>query len=338
MKINLDRRKITGILFVLTILLLSLNLIISKYSNPYHQKKSGEELTLDQVKTKLFESLHSVGLEDDWIKLKKNYNKKESLPTYYSIDVPKDLPIPLVVKEISNEFKDYNITVEPIEQRFNGSTEIKFYSNDDPVLRIEMNYVDNIWRDAGYIGLMILLPNSINQTELNSLLNIPEYFTFILVPSKNARQFKNEIKDHEKNYAILLNDDIQPMEFSLKSSYSAYRIRNAISAIVGNFSDADFFMIDNNSDIFSSKNYELIKEGFKKRKINLFEENSFVNLSDESESRMRTDFENTVTKTGKGKTTEIILSVGDLESLMDDIAKFRKVGYKFVYSSSLVTQ
>jgi hypothetical protein len=338
MKIALDRRKVVGILFVFALLLLALNIVVSKQTSQRLTKHTGKGLTLSETKSKLFESLHNVGLEDDWIKLRKNYRKEINLPTYYSVEVPGDLPIPLVIKEITNEFTDYNIDIVPIEQKFNGTTGIKFYSNDKLILFAAFAYNNNIWRNAGYIGLMVLLPENISLTELKSLLDIPEYFTFVLVPSKGASKIKKEIKDHDKDYAVLINDNIQPMEYSIKSSYPAYRIRNAISAIVGNFDDADFFMIDNNSNIFASKNYELIKEGFQKRKIKLFEENSFVDLANESESQMESDFDSAIKKTGRSESAEIIVSAVDLESLLREISKFRKVGYKFVYSSSLINQ
>jgi hypothetical protein len=339
MKTTIDRRKIIGALFILALILLAVNLLVSKSTNPYISKKTGKRLTADELKADLFLALHNVGLQDDWIKLKKNYRKRDnSLPTYYSIEIPEDLPIPLVVKEITNEFEDSNIQLVTEEQKFNGNTEIKFYSNDELELDAELAYNDNIWRDAGYIGLMVLLPQNIRDAKLQSLLDIPEYFTFVLVPSKTASGVKKKIKNHDKNYAILLDDNIQPMEYSLKSSYPDFRIKNAISSIVGNFSDADFFIIDNSSNIYASKNYDIIKEGFQKRKIKLFEENSFVNLTNESGSRMENDFENTVSKTGKSKSAEIIISADDLEDLMNEISKFRKVGYKFVYSSSLLNQ
>jgi hypothetical protein len=338
MKIVLHRRKIIGILFVFALLLLSINILISNQSSQLLPKHTGKELTLNETKSKLFESLHNLGLEDDWIKLKKNYRKDINLPTYYSVEVPGDLPIPLVIKEIKNEFVDYNIDIVPIEQKFSGTTEIKFYSNDGLKLLAEFTYNNNIWRNAGYIGLMILLPENINEKELKPLLEIPEYFTFVLIPSKGASKIKKVIKGHDKNYVVLLNDDIQPMEYSLKSNYSPYRIKNALSAIVGNFKDADFFMIDNNSDIFASKNYELIKEGFQKRKIRLFEENSFTDLAKESESKMESDFDSSVKETGRSESADIIVSAADLESLLSEISKFRKVGYKFVYSGSLITQ
>ncbi len=334
----MEKKKIVGILFSVAILLLILNIVIKKPVKA-NEKTSGKDLTSEEIKTKFFDAMKNVGLEKDWIIVKRNYGEdRKWLPNYYYVEIPNDLPIPLVIREVQNEFDESNLNLECTEEKLNGRTTIDFVSGGELKQKAVLAYDSEVRRNAGSVGLMVLVPGNIGKNEFESLLDIPEYFTSILVPSKNAAILKKEIKKRDKNYAVLLNDDITPMNYSLKSSYPDFRIRNAISAIVTDFSDADFFMIDNNSDIFSSSKYSIISREFKRRNIKLVEQNSFVNLTSDSESKMETDFDDVVKKTIGGKSVEIILTVDGLSNLLSDISKFRKIGFKFVNPGSLILQ
>ncbi len=332
----MEKRKIVGILFSIAILLLILNIVIKKPVQA-NEKTTGKDLNSEEIKAKFFDAMKSVGLENDWIIVKRNYGEdRKWLPNYYYVEIPIDLPIPIVIREVQNEFDGSNLNLDCKEEKLNGKTTIDFVTGRELRQKAVLTYDADVRRNAGSIGLMVLVPGDIGKNEFESLLDIPEYFTSILVPSKNATLLKKEIKKRDKNYAVLLNDDITPMDYSLKSSYPDFRIRNAITAIVADFSDADFFMIDNNSDIFSSPKYRVISREFKRRNIKLVEENSFVNLRLDAESKMETDFDNVVKKTTGGKSVEIILTVDGLQSLLSDISKFRKIGFKFVNPGSLI--
>lgn len=334
----MEKRKVVGILFFIAILLLVINISLKKPPRPI-KKNNGKELTSEEIKAKFFDAMKNVGLDSNWIKMKRNYGRdRKWLPEYYFVEIPTDLPIPVVVRELQSEFDNSNVELDCLEEKTNGSTSINFVSHEELRQKAVLVYDSDIRRNAGTIGLMVLVPNNIGETEFGSLLDIPEYFTSILVPSKTATKLKKEIKKRDKNYAILLNDDITPMDYSLKSSYPNSRIKNAISAIVANFSDADFFMIDNNSSIFFSSKYPVIGNEFRKRRIKLAEENSFVDLTSEGEKKMEMDFEKVVRKTKGGKSVEIILTVKGLHDLLNDISKFRKIGYKFVNPGSLIFQ
>ncbi|MGE5456734.1 MAG: hypothetical protein ACM3RX_00100, partial [Methanococcaceae archaeon] len=92
-------KKIVYALFALNLLLLLASILIT-----WILKNSGEtEFTIissSDINTRFKRSLHSFNLGDEWIKKQKS---KDSLFSY-NVDVPKDLPIPLLIREITNSF------------------------------------------------------------------------------------------------------------------------------------------------------------------------------------------------------------------------------------------
>lgn len=325
-----NQKKIIIILFILSIIILAANLIYSKLYKSESRKISKDSIEISSVETEeLFKiALSNLGIKNDWIKKRKNKNSSD-LHSFF-VNVPVDLPITVVLSEINNVFEKDEAKVISSEKKINGTTSLKIFSGGKLKLISHLNYNSDIHRNAGNIGIIISDFWNLNDKKINDVLNVPEIFTVLLVPSKKSLEIIKILDEHNKNYSVLLNDDITELEFKLSEDYSQSRLLLSVRTIIGKFSQTDFFVVDNSSNLYSSSIYPFIEEEFKKRNIKLFMEDSLFNISEESEINARKKFREKIKITKEEDQAVVILSAEQLLNFQNDISDFRKVGYKFI--------
>ena len=336
-----NSRKIIIALFVTVVILLLANLTLEilwgeKVPKPENKKKIG----LTGIERIFNESLVNLGIEKNWIDLQKK--RKVSSSVYkknyisYSIAIPSDLPITVVLNEIFISFKNYNVKIKSEEQKINGKTILKISSGNNLKLAGEFFYDKSISRNAGSIGIFITGITKLTDEKLKTILSIPETFELLLIPSKESSHILKTLKEYKKGYGILLNDDINDLEFKLSSNYSTGRLKSSVRNILGKFPGSSVFIIDNNSKLFSSDIYSMLKEEFTKRKLNLVSEDSFSKLTNEGNNGALRDFRNKVEQTKRWEKAEFVINSEEFRLLQPEIVKYRKVGYKFILPSELI--
>ncbi len=333
------KRKIIISLFMIVITLLIVNLVLEfAWQNRAFKNGNKKEINKVGIEEKFKESLLNLGIENSWIKLKKIKKKKSSVENFLSYDVavPADLPITVVLNEIFVSFKNYEVDVKSKEQKINGKTLLTISGGKNLELSAEFYYDRDISRNAGRIGIFITGINNLNGEELNNFLSIPEKFELLLVPSKASTEMLKTLNHYKKGYGILLNDDIKDIEFKLNEKYSRGRLKSSIRNILGKFLHASVFMIDDNSNLFSSDVYSLLKEEFKKRNLRLIVKDSLSNLTGESSNNALKNFRNKIEKTKKGEKAEFVITTEQFQLLQPEISKYRKIGYKFLIPSELI--
>ena len=107
-----------------------------------------------------------------------------------------------------------------------------------------------------------------------------------------------------------------------------------VQNIVVSFPHAIFYVINKNSDIYSSPNYSVIKKEFGKRKIRFFTTDS-LKFIDKSHPNISEKLNSIVTNVKAGDITRIAISFDAYQSLAEDLRKLIRVGYKFVKTSEL---
>ncbi|MEJ2617610.1 MAG: hypothetical protein P8Z35_21830, partial [Ignavibacteriaceae bacterium] len=254
------------------------------------------------------------------------------------VAVPDDLPITVVLNEIFILFKNYDVNVKSEEQKINGKTLLKISSGNNLRLACEFFYDKSISRNAGNIGIFITGITDLTDEKVKTLLSIPETFEMLLVPSKESSRILKSLKEYKKGYGILLNDNITDLEFKLSSKYSNSRLRSSIRNILGKFPRSSVFIIDDNSKLFSSDVYPLLKKEFTKRKLKLISEDSLSELTNEGNNSALKDFRYKIEKTKRGKKAEFVVTSEEFRLLQPEIVKYRKVGYKFILPSELIKE
>ena len=330
MKIGFDKKRIINILFGVTVFILVVNLVVGKFLKNSDGKNKGEESSR-VIESQFKSALSNLGIKEDWIKKQVGDNT----PVRFSVKIPKDLPVVLIIQEMNYVFNLENVVIKSLENKIGGKTSLDFISGDELKLNAELNYDVNVKRKSVRVGFLVNRFDEDSETD-SLLLDFPEYFAVVLIPSKSSVEFIKKIIDNRKEYVIYLDDTIDELEYKLSSAYSIPRLKNSIRSIVGAFPQSVFFLIDNKSDLYNSPVYTFIKEEFEKRRIRLIEKSTFKELADEEEKNIAEVFDDSLSKLQGGEDKIFIVSTEDFLSLKSRIAMYRKLGYRFTNPSALL--
>lgn len=334
MNISGIKQKIIQILFILAVLLVVANIIASKFSvKPVNAKL--ENVSPDIVNAKFLGAINDFGLKKDWITLLRN--KKSGSSDYnYSVNIPKDLPIPVVISEIYDAYITSNVKLACTEEKTGGETVLKINSDNRPVISAVFNYDENISRNAGSIGILVKGLELLKKKDMDALIEFPQTFAAILLPSQNAIAVSDSLLNNRKEYAVLLNDDIKDLDYKLSGGFTRNRIKLVIRSIIGAFPDALSYIIDDNSGLYNSPAYPFIKDEFAKRKINLIRESSFIQIEEGRAGEVSSQLWDIVKPTRTGDEKIVMVNADDFVLLRPKIFSLIKIGYKFVNPSVIL--
>ncbi len=322
------KKRIAQILFALAVLVLAANVAVSKLlknSNTGSIKDDNAKL----INETFLKDLNDFGLQKDWIKSSSNRNYQNNFYTY-DIRIPKDLPIPVVLSEIYSSFYFSGISLKCLEKVIGGKTQLNIYLDKKLKLTAEMDYDKSIRRNAGNLGIIVYGLDQLSSNNAEDIIKFPQSFVAAILPSKTASQLAANLASNRKQYAILLNDNIKDLEFQLSKNFSDYRLKTVVSSIIGAFPDAAFFIIDDNSSLYSSPAYSIIKSAFLKRNIKLIHESAQPFVTTGNDSQVKRSFREMVSATHLGDNKILSLTADDFKLLEPEIFNLIKIGYKFV--------
>jgi len=342
MNLSFDRKRTVIILFAIAFLLLILNAISSRLFKSSGNKTETKEIYSDEINRKFLAGVQGFGIRDEWIKTQKpNKKHSDSLKYYYAVNVPADLPIPLILDDIKNSFGkgeiDYSSKeIRSKESRSKGTTTLILKSGGFEKLKAEFVYSPAIQRTSGTVGFLVSGFSSLDTVSQYELINSPDNFLAVLIPSKDALEKIKRLKTRDKDYAILLSDNISDLDYKFSTKYSVERLKISLRSVIGDFPKAAAYLYDSKSSFASSSIFPLIKREFEKRKIKFLDINKF-DLIDQQDTPLNSSFESIVNKTGNNKTEMIYVSDEDYYKLKPEILKYTKTGYKFINPYAAVT-
>ena len=328
MKFNLNNKSVLPILLGTAIILLILNLVLNVADNKKTLISDKTTLNGEQIDSLFRWSLHSFGLHDDWIKKRKS----SKLKYLYKVKIPNDLSIPVILAEINSNFWKSGVTINSLEKNFSGRTIFEIKLEDEIKLRADFDYDKNIFRSA--VTAAFILENfELSSIEDSLLLEIPEPFSPLLIPSTKNFMLSKFIVDKQKTYSVLLNDDITELKYKLKGSYSEDRLMGSLFSIINDFSNATYFFIDDQSDLFNSSAFSYLKSEMVKRKIKLVKLSNIRRLDISDIKVLISSFDNFMKNIEEGENITFLISAENYRNLIPEIKRYRKVGYKFVHPS-----
>ncbi|GMR25339.1 MAG: hypothetical protein BMS9Abin39_0630 [Ignavibacteria bacterium] len=333
MKLRTTRKSITLILFSATLLLLIANLLINIINQSTEPELNETNLSSPEIDSIFLHSLYSFGLLDDWIKKTKN----SKVISEYKVKVPSDLSIPIILAEINKNFWEDNVTISSVEKDFSGRTILNISKTNIIQLRSEFRYDKGIHRTAG-TAAFIIEDFELSNEEDSMLLQIPEPFSPLLLPSNENSKIKELIINNDKIYLVLLSDDISELKYKLNEGYTRRRLRNSLLAVINSFPEASFFVIDDKSDLFLSTAYSYLKTELTKRKIKLVKLSSLQRLEYGDVNQLNNTFENFLKSAGVEESITFIITAEGFKTLLPEIERFRKIGYKFVHPSETILE
>jgi len=272
-------------------------------------------------------------LLDDWIKKTKN----SKVISEYKVKVPSDLSIPVILAEINKNFWGNDLIINSVEKDFSGRTILNISKTNIIQLKSEFKYDKGIHRSAGTAAFTIE-DFELSNDEDSLLLQIPEPFSLLLIPSNENSKIEKFIIKKDKTYLLLLNDDISEVKYKLNEGYTRRRLRNSLLAIINTFPDASFFVIDDKSDLFLSTAYSYLQTELTKRKIKLVKLSSLQRLEYEDVNQLNNTFENFLKSAGVEESITFIITAEGFKTLLPEIERFRKIGYKFVHPSETILE
>jgi hypothetical protein len=329
MNAKFNFKKLLVILFSISLLLLLAHLVLSFfYSDTKLQLVS--TLSDEQINKKFKECLYSFAIKDEWIKAVKD----NSSIAYYRVNVPSDLPIPQILGELIKQYDGYNIEVKAEEKKIRGNTLMQLTSDRDIKLKAEFRINSDIERTGSKAAIFIYGREN-KEAEYDSLMvTTTRDMSALLIPSKSNSVYSKWLKDNGFDYAVMLNNDINDLEFKLNDDYSEKRLKLIVQNLVVAFPNALFYAIDKNSNIYNSSKYAVIKKEFNKRKIRFFTTDS-VKFIDNNQQNISERLNYIVKNIKEGDITRIAISFDVYQTLTDDLKKLIRIGYKFVKSAKL---
>jgi len=338
MKFSFNRKELIIVLFSVVIFLLLLDIVLSKIFKHSGKQIEKIELYSGEIKNKFISGIHNFGIKDDWIDENKNDIKYgDSLRFSFKIKVPKDLPIALLLNEISNSFQPGEVTSVSRESKVNGTTNLFLSSGGFDKLKAEFVYNPEIRRTSCFFGFLVYGLAALDPVMQDQLIKVPELFTSVLIPSKESLEISKRLKSNDKNYAVSLNNDINDLDYKLASSYSIERLKLSVRSILGDFSNAVSYLYDGKSSFTAESKFAFINKEFEKRNVRFIDINKF-NLIDEKGTPLDISFEQIVNSANENKTDLIYISADNYLKLKPLILKYRKVGYKFINPSTILAE
>ena len=338
MKFSLTRKEIIIVLFSLVVSLLILDIVITKIYKHSGNQIERKVLYSGEIKDRFISGIHNFGIKDDWIVENKNNGKKiDSLQFSFKVKVPKDLPIALLLNEISNSFQPNEVTSVSHESKGNGTTNMFLASGGFDKLKAEFVYDPEIHRTSRSFGFLVYGLAALDPILQDQLIKTPELFTVVLIPSKESLEISKRLKTNDKNYAVILSNDINDLDYKLVSSYSAERLKFSVRSILGDFSNAVAYLYNPTSGFTADSKFAFISKEFEKRNVRFIDINKF-NLIEETGNSLDASFEQIVNNANENKIDLIYISADNYLKLKPYILKYRKVGYKFINPSAVISE
>ncbi|MBK9097761.1 MAG: hypothetical protein IPM14_06445 [bacterium] len=326
------RRKLLISLLSLAILLVAVKILLQNISE---SSSPNDLISENEIRQKFSTILHDFSIEQKLIKEKRVVDKSSGMEiSSYKIQVPKDLTIPEILSEIYQTFVIDSLKINSIEKVKNGKTIVSLQNGKDVLLNCEFDYSKTYYRNKGYVSFLIKDVELSDPSSIQ-LLESSEKINFLLRPSSSVLNQLGKIQNYGQQFSVLIDDDLAEQKYELDPSHSEVRITTVIKTLVTDFQKAVCFIVDDNSSFYKSSNFEVFEKELLKRKIRLFTISDFVNLN--NDETMIEGFNREIESMNPGASVIFLMNEDSYFSIVPDIKKFKKQGYRFI-ASSLILQ
>jgi Tfp pilus assembly protein PilO len=298
--------------------------------------RSSDEDTIDEVKIsqRFLNILAEFDIENKFIKENKVKDKHSNEEfTNFKVQVPKDLTIPEILKEIFQEFSRDSLIIQSFEKVKGSKTKIALKIESSIVLQAEFDYAKNYSRNNGYLAFIINDVDPARETII-TLIESPTKINLLIRPETKHLQQLEFIRNNGQQFSVLIDDDINEQKYKLGKTYSEQRVVTVIKTLVTDFQKAVCFIVDENSNFYNSPNYEILNRELSKRKIKLFQTSDFVNLA--NDETILNSFNDHVEALVSGGSIIFLVSEDSYAALNPEIKKYKKKGYRVITSSLIL--
>lgn len=328
---DFDLSKSAKYLFAVAILLLVVTILIDRYISAEKPELKKKDISISEADSLFKQALKNYDISEKFLSIKRN--KKNPSDSVYLVKVYSDVPISLLLLEIENLFSPTTAKITSEEESIGGKTIVKIILDNKPLIVSEFLTDKNISREKGRVGFVVF--NIDYSIDNSAILNTPEQIIFLVTPSEQSKKFINKILSAGKRYALLLNDDIQDLNYKMNESYPIRRNKKSVENLFKYFPSASFIAIDDKSDLFESSIKDFLIKELDWRKafyVNL----SRFDLLDSYSSNAESAFREMIKSMSKNESRIILIDSKNFNELLPLIPAYRKIGYKFVSATELL--
>ena len=331
MKFIQNKKKTLSFLLITSVVLLFVNVLIDKLLL-HGNSKIYSSLSVEMLNNNFEKMLKELRINDEWISKKKiKKSESDSVSFNYYVKIPKDLAMPLILSEINLKFDLPFVNIKSYEKQINKNTLLNILYKNILMLQAQLNIDTNIVRKSFSFAFIIKGIDKLNKNELEEFLKTPEEFCLILIPSLNAEYIRDKIIENQKEYLILLNDDIIDQKYKFDENFSKQRMLSSLREILINYKEAKLYLYDPGSGLFKSPVFSFIKKEFKKRKLKLLPVSKLHDLDTGENNKIVTLWEKQLAD--KSISNVFLINIEELNTLQKEIELQRLKGNKLVFPS-----
>lgn len=326
------KKKFLKYLLAFTIFLMIVNVVIELFSrSPVPDDGVYHELTIRQIDSVFVDVLDQYGIESKWISSKNiEVADEDSLTKRFTVMLPSDLPIPLIIRDVHSKIENDITGFASEEKKIFGSTEIRIYTNEKLKLMATLIPDPQIIRDRNNITFIFRDAADLNQTDFNRFLSFPYKFSLTLIPGSSTARMADTLKNYSKEYAVLLNDEIDEDKYRIAGRDNKVLLKNSINNIIKDFSDASCFVIDEGSRLHNSVSYNFIRDEFKKRNRELIPLSEIILIDSERENELVSKFKFHCMDGSGSRQKTFLITFDNYLIIQSELELFKKKGHRIV--------
>lgn len=315
---------------VVSILLLLFNITIVQF-----QKKEDEPVKTEDYSFEIDSVFNSVlneyGIEKVWREKTfiKNRNY-DSLKYVYKISLPRDLIVSQIVKSANYAFVNSHSIFKSEELKNYGKTKIKILSGKQLKFEAYLSVDANLYRSKTKLEIFVNINDLSDKTIVEKVLNSPFPLCITAIPSIRLKSLLPAIKNRNKDFAIVISDNIEDKKYLLDVDFDKTKLSRNIKTISRDFSDAQAFIIDNHAEITNSMLYNYIVSQFSKYNKKIVPLSRFILLTSENKVDVNSKFNFYTAGTDTSKVNKVFLSFSNYEMLIPKLKSALRMGTKLV--------
>ena len=320
------KRKVIGILLGVTVFLLLINSVVEFFTKkeipvtvPGYSVAEAEEV--------LFSVTNSFGILPEWISVvNKKFPGQDSLKHSINISIPRDLPIPVIIKDLKDNYPD-SLKLITKETKKYGNTLIKLFREETQLLNLNYEYKDELIRPYCSLSFVLMPLETIDEQLMERIIRNNFPFCLSIIPSFANEKEVEKLSGLDKNFVILLNDEIPDNLFKLSTTSSSKRLKGAIEGIINSFGNSHVYFMDDNSDIYKSTSINFIRDEFRRQDVHLFPLSTLVDLSKKDQNEIGSLIKFYCSSSPADTNVNMYMNIEDFLDLEEVIGVYKKKGH-----------
>ena len=326
------RSKLLLLLFVLAIILLASNILLKREAQ--FSSLDDQHFDVEDIDQRFLNILYDFSIGDNLIKeTKAKDNFSGRVISLIKVQVPEDLTIPEILQDIYQTFRKDSLKLHCEEIVKDGKSVLTIKKGSSAILKAEFNYAKNVLRNKGTLAFIVKDIDLENSAD-NEFIQSSAKFNLLLRPESKLTSYLNQIVENGKQFSILIDDDLNEQKYRLAASFSEKRVTTVAQTLIKDFAGAACFIIDDKSDFYESKNRIILERELNKRNLKVFKYSDFITLNEDK--NIIQNFNDVLENLNNYKEKIILVDKAAYQTLMPEIQKIKKKGFRIVDSSLLL--